>query len=366
MLKRLWSLIKKELQVQLFDRNSRMMIIMPVFLNVCVFPFAATLEVKNINIGIYNQDSGISSTRLIEQFAGSKVFHKINYLYNERDIKNAIDNQKVLAVVVFQNDFSKNMQSNSPTKLQILMDGRRSNASQIILSYITNIIYRYDISLSVKKLDRPKTVGTNWFNPNLNYKWFVLPSFIAFMATVGCMVVTTMSIAREREQGTFDQLLVSPLTSIYIMIGKMIPAIIISTLQSSVLIFTSIMFYKIHFQGSLLLLYICIICYGFSLSGVGLLISSVCQTQQQALIGIFGFMIPAVLLSGFIAPVENMPEVLQYIAWFNPMSHFLVISKGIYLKGLSLMDTWINLWPLLLMGVTLNLFAYLRFRKYSR
>ena len=206
----------------------------------------------------------------------------------------------------------------------------------------------------------------NWFNPNLEYQWFILPSLVAIITTIGCLIVTAMSIAREREQGTFEQLLVSPLTPGYIMIGKTIPALIIALMQASIILFASILLYRIPFQGSIMLLYLCLLCYALSLAGIGLLISSVSATQQQAFLGVFGFLMPAILLSGYVSPIENIPEPLQSITWINPVRHFIVISKGIYLKGFDMALVWTDLWPLLVIAsITLSL-SYIMFKRYLK
>jgi len=206
----------------------------------------------------------------------------------------------------------------------------------------------------------------NWFNPNLEYRWFILPGLVAIITTIGCLIVTAMSVAREREQGTFEQLLVSPLTPGYIMIGKTVPALIIAIMQASIILFASIVVYRIPFQGSLILFYLCLLCYGLSLAGIGLLISSVSATQQQAFLGVFGFLMPAILLSGFISPIENIPQPLQSLTWINPVRHFIVISIGIYLKGFDLALVWHDLWPLFVIAsITLSL-AYMMFKRYFK
>ena len=342
---------------------------MPVILQIALFPFAVTLEVENAQIGIYNQDAGAHSVELTQRLAKSSAFTYIKLLHGQNEIKDLIDNQHALAVINFSSDFSRNIDAGKTATVQTLIDGRRSNAAQIAAAYIEAIIDGYNMELAKsnnKRMPPSSITPQNWFNPNLEYRWFVLPSFVALISTLGCLIVTAMSVAREREQGTFDQLLVSPLTPGYIMIGKIIPALIITLIQASIILFASIVLYRIPFQGSLPLLYFCIICYGLSIAGVGLFISSICTTQQQAFLGVFGFLMPAVLLSGFMAPIENIPQPLQALTWFNPVRHFMVISKGIYLKGFDFALVWHDLWPLLVIGsITLTL-AYSRFRQYSR
>ena len=191
-------------------------------------------------------------------------------------------------------------------------------------------------------------VVRNFYNPNLEYQWFILPVLVAVITTLGSLIVTALSVAREREQGTLDQLLVSPLTPALIMVGKAVPAIMVAFVQATIIALAAVFIYRVPFQGSLFALYLSMFFYALSLAGFGLFISALCETQQQAFLGVFSFMVPAVMLSGFVAPIENMPLVFRCIAWVDPLSHFIVILKGVFLKGYGLADVWPNLWPLLL------------------
>ena len=369
MFRRLLALIWKELQAQFRDADSRRLLILPVILQVALFPFAATLEVKNNIIAIYNQDIGANSIELLQRLAKAKSFTKLKMLHSIGEVRDTIDNQRALLVVAFPSDFSRNIASGKTATVQAIFDGRRSNTAQIAASYVQEIVDNYQTDLQQQNMSQGpiSTISVhNWFNPNLEYQWFILPSLVAIITTIGCLIVTAMSVAREREQGTFEQLLVSPLTPGYIMIGKTIPALIIALMQASIILFASILLYRIPFQGSLMLLYLCLLCYALSLAGIGLLISSVSATQQQAFLGVFGFLMPAILLSGYVSPIENIPEPLQSITWINPVRHFIVISKGIYLKGFDMALVWTDLWPLLVIAsITLSL-SYIMFKRYLK
>jgi ABC-2 type transport system permease protein len=366
MFQRILTLIIKELQELFRDPRSRHLLYIPVLIQVSIFPFAATLEVKNNTLGIYNQDTGDESIELIQRFSKTKAFPKVKFLHNSHEVRHAIDNQNVLLAINFLNDFSKNVITNKSAKVQIIGDGRRSNAAQIATGYMQQVVDSYNHDLRVKNAS-PTPVSTvstyNWFNPNLEYYWYILPTLIALITTIGCLIVTTMSVAREREQGTFEQLFVSPLTPGSIMIGKSIPALIIASLQASIIFLAAVFVYRVPFQGSVLLLYLSILCYGLSLSGVGLLISALSSTQQQALIGVFAFNMPAILLSGVISPIENIPEPLRSITWFNPVRHFVELTVGIYLKGYNLDLVWQNLWPLLIIAILTLSLAYFKYQR---
>jgi len=351
-LHRIATLILKELQTLLRDRQGRMLLIVPVLLQLAVFPFASTLEVKNNTLAVFNQDAGAESAELIQRLSRAQAFTRILYLHSEHEAREIIDRQQALLVLHFAHDFSRSIAGGRTATIQALLDGRRSNSAQIALGYARQILQAYvdDRNEFKNQVVLSTVVVRHWFNPNLDYVYHIIPSLVAIITTISTLVVTSLSIAREREQGTFDQLLVSPFTPGIIMIGKTVPALIVAMLQATVILSAGVFIYGIPFQGSLTLLYFSMIFYILSLAGIGLLISSVCSTQQQAFLGVFSFMMPAVLLSGFPSPVENMPYWLQCLDWFNPLQHFIVIVKGIFLKNISLNVLFEVLWPLLVIA----------------
>jgi ABC-2 type transport system permease protein len=364
MLHRLLTLIRKELLAQLRDRQSRRLLIMPVILQVMVFPFAATMEVKNNVLAVYDLDGGAAANELVQRLAQTRAFPQLLFVHGEAEVRDAIDGQRAMLVVRIPEDFSRKVAAGVPATIEALIDGRRSNAAQLALGYVQTIVDGYAAERGGR---RPSAVVVrNWFNPNLDSKWFLLPSLVAVIATIGCLLVTAMSVAREREQGTFEQLLVSPLTPGVIMVGKAVPAIIIAMAQASIVLGAAVFAYRIPFQGSVGLLYLAILLYGLALVGVGLLISSLSSTQQQAFLGVFGFIMPAILLSGFVSPIENIPEPLRSVTWFNPVRHFLVIVRGLYLKGFDARQVWDNAWPLIVIACATASLAYRFFKRRSQ
>jgi ABC-2 type transport system permease protein len=361
MLGRLLTLIRKELLAQLRDPQSRRLLIMPILLQLLVFPFAATMEVKNNVLAIQNLDGGAESIELIQRLGRTRAFPAMLFVIGESEVRQAIDEQRALMVVRIPADFSRKLDAGLPAQLQAIIDGRRSNAAQVAFGYLQTVVDGY----AAERIGRPQSllVVRNWFNPNLDSKWFLLPSLVAIITTLGCLIVTAMSVAREREQGTFEQLLVSPLTPALIMVGKAVPALMIAIVQASIILMGAVFAYGIPFEGSLLLLYAAIVVYGLALVGIGLLISSLCATQQQAFLGVFFFLMPAILLSGFIAPIENIPEPLRSATWFNPVRHFLVIARGLYLKGFDAQLVWFNAWPLLVIAAITLSMAYVLFNQ---
>lgn len=364
MIHALITLIRKELQALLSSPMGRRMLIMPVVLQLVLFPFAATLEVKNSTLAIFNQDGGQASTELVQRLAAAKAFPTILNLTSEREVRDVIDRQRALLVVWIPVDFSRRLERGEPATVDALIDGRRSNSAQIAYGYAAQVVNGY----AAERLRQPlpaSLVVQNLYNPNLEYQWFVLPSLVVIITTVGCLMITALSVAREREEGTFDQLLVSPLTPAYIMAGKAIPGMLIAIIQGTIITIAAVFFYRVPFGGSVLVLYGSMVCYGFALAGCGLLISAFCNSQQQAFLGTFGFMSPAVILSGYMAPVENMPLVLRWLSAIDPLTHFIIVVKGIFLKGYGLSQAMPHIWPLLAIGLVNMSIAYVLFRNRS-
>jgi ABC-2 type transport system permease protein len=362
MLRRLLALIRKELQIVLSNPKSRAMLIMPVVLQVVLFPFAATMEVKHATLAVYNQDSGSASVEVIQRLSRTAAFDKIKLVHSGPELREAMESQEALLAVAIPSDFSRRLLARESAPLQTILDGRRSNSSQIAGAYVTQVVSGY-----ARERGAPATTALdvrNIYNPNLHSMWHVLPSLVAIITTIGCLFVTALSVAREREEGTFDQLLVSPLTPVYIMIGKAVPGILIALAQGLFIAGVAAWGFRVPFTGSLLVLVVGILCYGMALAGIGLFISSICMTQQQAFFGVFTFMSPAILLSGYVGPIENMPLPLRGLAWINPLTHTILIMKGVFLKGFGFSQAWPYLWPLLAVAVCTLTVALTMFRRH--
>ena len=245
-------------------------------------------------------------------------------------------------------------------KLQLIIDGRRSNGGQVAAGYINQVIARWQS----EGKGLPTLTVRHLYNPNIEFSWHILPSLVAIITTIGCLIVTALSVAREREEGTFDQLLVSPLTAGWIMAGKAVPGILVAVGQGTIVALAARFLYQVPFGGSTTLLMAGMVCYGLALAGIGLFVSSLCSTQQQAFLGVFSFMVPAVILSGYVSPIENMPLLFQWLAAVDPLSHFILLLKGVFLKDLGWSAAWPLLWPLLaIAGVSLSL-ALAMFRRH--
>jgi ABC-2 type transport system permease protein len=354
MFARIYALIIKEILAVWRDKKSRVILVVPPLVQLLIFSFAATLDVQNVSIGILNEDAGPESFELIQRFKGSPTFKKIFYLDSPSQISKMIDTQQVAMVVHFDSQFSRNIKANKPADVQLILDGRKSNTTQIINGYASRILEQYNRDTAAKigyVLQNTELVQRNWYNPNLIYYWFNVPNLCGILTMLVGLIVTALSVARERELGTFDQLLVSPVKPVEILLGKAIPAVIISMAEGTIIILAAIFLFRIPLTGSLLVLYPSMFVFICSIVGVGLFISSLCSTQQQAILGTFVFMSPAVLLSGFATPIENMPEWLQTITYANPLRYFLVIVKGVFLKAMPLRIVFQETWPMALIAL---------------
>ena len=349
---RIAALIRKELLTLFRDPKTRLVLIGPPLVQLFIFSFAATLEVNNVSLAVCNQDMGKHGHEIVRRFAASPTFTKIRFLSGVSEFAPTIDEQRSMAILHIPQDFSRDIEAGVQARLQLLLDGRRSQAAQIVSGYSAQIIAAYSAEAQADSSPAPAfLVERNWFNENLIYLWFTVPSLIAVLAMLITLMVTSLSVAREKELGTFDQLLVSPLMPMEILLGKTIPAILVGIMEALLILSVSIFVFRIPFRGSLSLLLLAVLVFVLSLVGLGLFISSLAKTQQQAILGAFVLMVPSITLSGFAAPVENMPGWLQGATWINPIKHGLILVKGICLKDMPLAEAWTHMWPLLAIGV---------------
>lgn len=354
MFRRIFSLIKKEFWAIWKDPKSRALIFLPPILQLIIFAQAATMEVRNIDMAVLDRSNTIQSRNLIEEFRHSRWFKNVYIVQSENEVTQAIRTRRAQVALTIQTDFATKLKKNQPTSVQIILDGRQTNAAGITNGYAASIISQYEqeyFPKRFKSIPRITPEVRNWYNPNIFYLWYTVVSLIAILATTISLILTSLSIARERELGTFDQLIVSPLTSFEILVGKTVPPMVIALAIVSVMSLFIIIFYKVPFQGSVGLFYLSLFVYLLSMVGIGLFISSICRTQQQAMLGAFTFQMPAILLSGYISPVEDMPVIFQVISWLDPVRFFLVIIKGIYLKAMPASYVFENLIPLALIAV---------------
>jgi ABC-2 type transport system permease protein len=360
MLTQLIALIKKEFLAIWSDKKSRVIIIIPPLLQLFIFSFAVTLEVKNISIGILDRDMSPQSKELLRSLHYSSSFTKLHMLKSQKELQQAIDTQKVIAVIQIPQNFAKDILSKKRATIQIIADGRKSNTAQIAESYMQSAISRVFGDI---KIQQNILISRNLYNPNLDNFWWILPNLIGTISMIIALLLTALSVAREKELGTFEQILVTPLSSTLLIIGKTIPPLLISILDAGVIFSMSILVFGVPFVGSLFLLLLGIVAFLFSIVGLGLFISSLVSTQQQGILGAFVLAVPYILMSGFATPVENMPSWLIPFTDFVSLKYFLLLLKGLFLKDIGFEIAIGLIAPMLLLGFVSLVGAAWMFRK---
>lgn len=351
----IYALLIKEFLAILKDKKSRFVLIGPPIIQLFVFGYGASFDLNHVPIAVYNEDQSIASRDFISHFSASPVFTRVLTITHHEQIAPALDEQKVLAVLHLGPHFSRDLYTGQRSAaVQILIDGRNSNTALIALNYMQSILAKFNLDWAKQhqqSLPPAQLQIRSWFNPNLASRWFIVPGIVGLLTLVVTIIVTALSIAREREQGTFDQLLVTPLTPFQILLGKAIPGFIIGVVEASFITLMAVLWFKIPLLGSLLALYSGIILFVFAIIGVGLMISSLSITQQQGLLGGFLFIVPAIILSGFATPIANMPVWVQKFTLINPLRYFLVIVRSVFLEGFSVSNLVDQYWPLAIIGI---------------
>ncbi|MFZ1102598.1 MAG: ABC transporter permease [Hyphomicrobiaceae bacterium] len=357
---RLGALIVKELLAAFRDPRARLALVMPPLIQLLLFAYAATLEVSNVPIGVLNQDWGLASEQLVSRFERASAFSEIRRYASLAEVKAAIDRQEVMIVVHIGQDFSRKLAAGEPATVQLLLDGRKSNSAQIVNGYVGTIMRQFSADYAQGKAAVSEIVNRSWYNPNRDYRTAMVPTLIGILSMTMVLMIVGMSVARERELGTFEQLLVSPLQPLEIVIGKAVPGLIVGLAQGVVIALIVIYGFGIPMAGSPLALFAGLLVFLLAVIGVALFISSLVANQQQAMMGIMVFMMPAMLLSGFASPVQNMPWWLQPVAMINPLTHFMVIMRGVFLRDMPLWLVAQRIWPMVLIAaVTLSAAAWL-------
>jgi len=369
-LTRMWrqvlALIIKELLAVLRSPKSRTVLIGPPLIQLIVFGYAATFDLNHVPMAVYNQDNSIASRDLVARFAGSPTFHVADTLRSSQAINGLIDSRKVQMVLVIDRRFTRNLLSNTPAPVQMIVDGRNSNTALLISGYANTILSDFALRWNAVHGKRapPAVLDVRArYNPTLDSHWFIIPGIVALLTQIVTLLVVGLSIARERETGTFDQLLVTPLRQIDILLGKGLPGLLIGTLEASIIIAATVWWFEVPLRGGLLPLYLGLLLFAISVTGIGLMISALAVTQQQALLGVFLFMVPSIILSGFATPIANMPVWVQDLTLINPMRYFLVIVRSVFLEGAGLSSLASQYWPMAAIGVVTLATAGWLFRK---
>lgn len=359
---RILALCRKELLALLKEPSSRALLVMPALVQALLFGYGATWDLKNVPYAVLDQSRGEASRALLASIDGNGIFRRQATLDSSAAIAPVIDSGKALLVLHFPPDFEHKLAAGEPAPLQMILDGRNSTTAGSAAGYVSNIVAGYNRQRSgAGAASGGVSVERRaWYNPNLESRWQLLPALIAALSMIQTLMIAALSVAREREQGTFDQLLVTPLTPMQILIGKAIPSMLVGMLQSTLILLIIRFWFQVPMSGSPWLLYLGLLCFTGAAVGVGLSISALSATMQQAMLYTFMLIMPMMLLSGLLTPVRNMPQVLQWLTWANPLRFGIDLVRRVYLEGAGLAQVGVNFIPLLVLAaVTLPLAAWL-------
>ena len=365
-------LVKEFIQV-FRDPKMRGVIFMMPIIQTLVFGYAVTTDVKHVRTAVYDLDHSVASRDLTAQFVRSGYFEIVADVTREADVRTLMDRGEVRAVLQFNRGFGADLGSGRTATLQVIVDGTDSNTAAVVLAYAARITRAYSETLlrariaarggSATRAGSVQLESRAWFNDNLESRNFYVPGVIAIIVLLITLMLTSMAVVREKEIGTMEQIIVTPITPIEFILGKTVPFALIGFADVLLITAIGVFWFGVPIRGSLLLLFGATGLYLLTTLGVGLLISTVSQTQQQAMMSSFFFYFPAVLLSGFMFPVSNMPLVIQWLTYLNPLRYFLVIVRGVFLKGVGPDILWPQMAAMLALGVTLLTVSVFRFHK---
>jgi ABC-2 type transport system permease protein len=373
MWERLRNMLVKEFLQVLRDPKMRGVIFVMPLLQVMVFGYAVTTDVRNVPVAVLDFDQSVASRELLSRFSASGYFRFVSQTRNVNDATHLLDKESVGAILRIDQGFEEDLRAGRTAKLQVIADGTDSNTAGIVLGYTGRIAGEFSGKVLLTRFARLRGVGPlpgsvellsrAWFNENLESRNFYVPGVIAIIVMLVTLMLTSMAIVREKEIGTIEQLLVSPITPAEFILGKTLPFALIGYADVLLVAALGVFWFEVPIRGSLPLLLVATTFYLMTTLGIGLFISTVSRTQQQAMMSVFFFYFPAVLLSGFMFPIANMPPLVQYLTYANPLRYFLVILRGIFLKGAGAATLWPPMAALLAMGLLTLLVTTRRFRK---
>jgi len=353
------ALVRKELLAVLKDKATRVILIGPAIVQTLIFGYAATYDLDNVPYALLNRDRGSDARELVARLDGTGVFRRVATLSSPGQIAGIVDRGEALMVLQIPETFSADLAQGRSAPVQLILDGRNSNTAGSAAAYVNSVVQRFNADRGAAAA-APVVEARAWFNPNLQTRWHIVPGLIASLSMLQTLLLTALSVAREREQGTFDQLLVTPLSPAQIMVGKAVPPVLIGIVQSSLVLLVALLWFRIPFAGSALTLYAGLLLFTTASVGIGLSISALSATMQQAMLYTFVLVMPMMLLSGLATPVANMPQALQVATLANPLRFAIDLVQRVYLEGAPFAAVAHNLLPMFVIAVaTLPLAAWL-------
>ncbi|MCX5695428.1 MAG: ABC transporter permease [Candidatus Omnitrophica bacterium] len=372
MFERSKAILIKEFKQIFRDPRMKTVIFITPLIQILLFGYAANKDITYVPTAILDRDNTAESRELLRRFTYSKYFIPEHYIFSEKEQNRVLDKGLVNTVIHIDRGFGRALTADKDANIQLAFDGTDSNTAMIVMGYANTIMSNYVYDLMQEEADASGRVSSvpsvdlrerAWFNGNLISRNYYLPGVIAIIVTMMSLLLTSMAIVKEKEIGTMEQLIVSPLKPLDLIVGKLLPFAIISLVQITLVTILGVLWFHIPLRGSLPLLLLSTCVYLFTTLGIGLFISTISSTQQEAMMSVFLFYMPTVLLSGFAYPIANMPQVIQWFTFINPLRYFMVVVRSIFLKGVGLDILWTQLVPLLIMGILVISFSALRFRK---
>ena len=362
---KLFWMVRKELLATLNDPRTRYILVMPPLVQSLLFGYVATYDLDLAPYAVLDMSHSRESADFLARLDGSAAFQRVRTLGNTHEIADCIDSGEAMLVISIPPDFADKLSSGSAAPIQVITDGRNTMTASAAGGYVGRIAAAYNSERN-PKVGVVSLESIFWYNPNLITRWTFLPALMGMLSFVQVLMLGGLSVAREREQGTFDQLLVTPLSPAEILIGKAVIPVVVGIFQATLVFLICRNVFSIPFAGNLMSLYAVLLVFTLSISGLGLSISAISNSMQQVMVYCFVLILPMVLLSGFATPVANMPEVLQILTYADPLRFALDSLRRIYLEGCPISDVVINFVPMMILAaITLPLAAYLFRNKIS-
>jgi ABC-2 type transport system permease protein len=379
---RIREIIRKEFFQTLRDPKTRGLLFGPPILQLILFGYAVNLDVENARTAWMDLDRTPESRELLSDFQGSRYFRIVETPHDDAQVQQLMDQGKVQAIVRVLPGFSRDVKRGDTASVQILVDGTNSNTASIVSAYAGQVVAGFAAKTTASQQNSRLVLGSKliggavpsvipvltaqsrvWFNPDLKSRVYFVPGVIVNIIALVTIMLTAMSIVREKEIGTMEQLMVTPLRPVELIMGKLLPFAIVGIIEVALVIAAALLVFQIPVRGSIPLLFGCTVLFLLSTLGVGLFISTISQTQQQAMMSSFFFFMPAMLLSGFAFPIRNMPVSVQYLTYLNPLRYFMKIVRGLFLKGVGVESLWQQMIALMIFGVAILGLSALRFHK---
>ena len=366
---RIREIVRKEF-IQLFrDRKNRPILVVMPFIQLLVFGYVVSTDVRDIKVGLLDQSRTAESRLVSQAFEGSPVFRVTHRADDPRELEDLLLRRKVDVAVKIGPDFSERVRSGRTAAVQVLADGSMSNLAGVRIAYTLQVLDRLNQAFIRELLPQRIEVGRidarvrTWYNPNLESRDFFVPGIVAVLIMIISLLFTSMAIIREKEVGTMEQLIVTPMRPFELILGKTIPYILISIAQMVAVTLFAVFWFDIPILGSAVLMFLGVCLFLLSTLGIGLFISTISATQQQAMLTTFFFIVPFFMLSGFVFPIDNMPVVVQWLTYLDPLRYMLVIIRGVFLKGVGMDVLWPQYAALTILGGAVFAGAVGRFRK---